>query len=32
MDAGAIFLLVVLPLAVLAAAVWGYAALGKRRR
>ena len=30
MDAGTVFLLVVLPIAILAAAVWGYVALGRR--
>ena len=32
MDAGALFLLVVLPAAILLAAVWGYVALGRRGR
>ncbi len=32
MEPGALFLLVLLPLVILAAAVWGYVALGRRRR
>jgi len=32
MEAGAVFLLVVVPLAITAAAVWGYVVLGRRGR